>query len=130
MFKKNAGFTLVELMVTVAIIGILASIAIPSYSNYVIRSNRSAAQQFMLAIASKQEQYMLDNRSYASTTAALGLTTLPSEISGKYTFSISFPTATPPSYLITATPVAGTGQVADGNLTLDNLGTKGPSGKW
>ena len=58
------GFTLIELMITVAIIAILAGIAYPSYQSYVQRTQRSAAQQLMLQIASRQEQRLLDTRTY------------------------------------------------------------------
>jgi type IV pilus assembly protein PilE len=59
---QHKGFTLVELMVTVAIVAILASISYPSYIQYVIRSNRSEAQQFMLDVANREEEYFLNNR--------------------------------------------------------------------
>ena len=57
--KDQRGFTLIELMVVVAIIGIVAAIAYPNYTQYTIRSNRSAAQSFILGVGNKQEQYIL-----------------------------------------------------------------------
>src|SRR5688572_26013081 len=84
----TGGFTLIEAMIVVAVIGLLSAIAYPSYTQYVIRANRSAAQQFMLRIASRQEQYRLDARSYASTVSALNLTQ-PSETASRYTFAIT-----------------------------------------
>lgn len=131
--KLQKGFTLIELFVTVAIIGILAAIAYPSYTRYVIKSNRSAAESFMLTVANKQEQYMLDARQYANDPGALttlGLS-LPSGVSGNYTFTVvANNAATPPSYTITALP-AGTqanGDTTCINLTLDQTGLKGISG--
>lgn len=131
MKNKASGFTLVELMVTVAIIGILMAIAYPSYINYSIKGNRSAAQQFMLTISNMEEQYLLANRTYTATigTGGLGLTQ-PSQTSGKYTFAISNVSSSPPTYTITATPVAGSVQASDGNLTLDQSGAKAPASKW
>lgn len=73
--RKNRGFTLMELMITVAIIGILASITIPSYTKYVQKSKRSDAKVELLRIAQLQESYFVQNMSYAKdlTTAAGGL---------------------------------------------------------
>ena len=61
---RQWGFTLIEVIVTVAIVGILASIALPSYRNQVMRSNRSAVQGYMLNVMNRQEQFRLDTRQY------------------------------------------------------------------
>ena len=124
--KLSRGFTLIELMIVVAIIGVLAMIGIPSYERYIMRSNRSIAKQFLLTVANKQEQYILDARQYAVTigAGALGLSlTPPAEVATRYTFSIT-PCATPPcsTYTVTATAIGP--QEADGDLMLDNLGQK------
>jgi type IV pilus assembly protein PilE len=131
------GFTLIELMIVVAIVAILAAIAYPSYQQYVIRSNRSAAQQFVLDVAQRQEQFLMDNRAYAATTAA-DLTngtitalnmTVPAETSSRYTVAVTTGT-TPPTYTITATPRAGTVQANDVTLTVNQAGVKTPADKW
>ncbi|ODV41450.1 pilus assembly protein PilE [Cupriavidus sp. UYMMa02A] len=128
--RPPRGFTLIELMITVAIIGILATIAYPSYVQYVTRSNRSAAQSFILGVANLQEQYNLDARQYATTLGALGVT-VPSEVSRNYAVALTANNAaTPPTYTVTATPTGG--QLANDtkclNLTVDQTGTKGISG--
>lgn len=131
MKTKQTGFTLIELMITVAVVAILASIALPSYRQYVVRANRSSVQQFMLDIANREEQYMLDARSYTATIGAGGLNmSTPADVTGKYTVTVAAPVANPPSFTVTATPAAGSIQAGDGTLTLNNLGVKSPAAKW
>lgn len=126
---KQHGFTLIELMITVAIIGILAAIAYPSYASHIIKGNRAAAKAQMLDIANRQQQFLLANRAYATKDA---LTTsgyaLPSEVSSRYSYDITVGTGTVPSYLITFTAIGS--QTSDGNLTLNSEGVKTPSNKW
>ena len=124
--RRVRGFSLLELMTVLVIVGVLAAIAWPSYQNYVIRGNRSAAQSFMMTVASRQEQYLLSNRSYAGSTAALSLTP-PPETNGRYTFNVTNPGGAT-TYLVTATAIGN--QVSDGNLTLSSDGTKTPADKW
>ena len=127
--RRARGFSLIELMTVLVIIGVLSAIAYPAYQDYVRRANRSAAQSFMMTIASRQEQYLLTNRSYAATTGALNLTA-PTETNGRYTFTIQSPHPDPavpaPSYLITADAI-GNQAVANkfGDLTLGSNGVKG-----
>ena len=121
--KYSKGFSLIELMIVVVIVGIISAIAIPQYSQYVIRGNRAAAQSFMLDVSNREKQYMLDARSYADSLATLVMTP-PVDVSRNYTITIAAPAGTPPTYTITATPVAGSKQANDGNLTLDDTGAK------
>jgi type IV pilus assembly protein PilE len=125
--RRLLGFTLIELMITVAIVAILAAVAYPGYQSYVRRSARAAAQSYMMTIAARQEQYMSDARSYASTQSDLGLTQ-PTETNGRYTFAIALDNGPPRAFTITAT--AAGSQMADGNLTLTSAGVKSPATKW
>ena len=127
--RKSRGFTLMEVMIVVVILVLLAAIAYPSYQDYVIRGNRSAAQSFMLEVASKQERFLLDARAYAADIAALGMS-VPSSVSANYTIT-SAPTAgPPPGYTVTATPIGN--QLAKDTLcltlTINATGTKTASG--
>lgn len=124
--SKRKGFTLIELMVVVAILAIIASIAFPAYRDSVRKGNRRAAQSVMLEIANREHQYFVANRSYA-TAAQLGYT-LPPEVSPYYTYTIATAAGSPPTFLVTFTPTGG--QASDGALTLNSLGVKAPADKW
>ena len=140
---RIGGFSLVELLVTVVIVGILATIAIPSFNNYVIRSSRAAVQTEMLDLASLQEKVFLNSNCYTSsvtmayngtsainnctatpvvTTGGLGRTTgLTND--GKNTLSITTG-GTQQTFTITATPVVGKTQANDGNISISENGQK------
>ena len=126
--EHQKGFTLIEMLIAVAIVGILAAIALPSYQQHVIRSNRSAAQSQMMDIANREQQYLLANRAYANKATLAVSYTLPSAVSSKYNYDITVGAGTVPLFLITFTPT-GT-QVSDGNLTLSSEGVKMPVSKW
>lgn len=121
--KKNRGFTLIEIMVVVAIVAILAAIAFPSYQNHLRKARRADAQSAMMDLANREQQYLLDARSYATGGTALSSlnVTLASDVTTYYTISIA-PGASTPSFVITAAPQGP--QLPDGNLTLDSDGNK------
>ena len=126
---RSRGFTLIELMVTVVIVGILAAIAYPAYGSYLVKGNRSAAQAHMMELAQAQAQYLADNRGYASSVAALNMTT-PAAVLSKYVISVVASDGPPPSFTIKATPIAGTRQAADGELEITSTGARTPAAKW
>jgi len=119
--KKTKGFTLIELMIVVAVIAILSSIAIPAYSDYVIRGKLVDATAQLSDGRIKIEQYFQDNRTYADVSASI---TSPCPASTKY-FTISCaPTAS--TYTITAASNANTGLGAAGDYsyTIDETNNK------
>jgi type IV pilus assembly protein PilE len=127
--QKTKGFTLVELMIAVAIVGILTAIAYPSYTNYLIKGNRAVAKAYLMEVVQKQQQFLLDNRAYSATAADLNLTE-PKEFTNFYTLSIALDGGPPPGFTATAKPKAGTRQGSDGDLTINNKGEKSPTAKW
>jgi type IV pilus assembly protein PilE len=135
--KKNRGFTLIEMLIVMVVIGILAAIAIPSYQNQLRRGTRSSAQALMMDIANKEQFYLQSQRTFldcaspCTSLSPLGIAAFPQEVSTFYTMAITKDdAATPPTFLITATPVSGTRQAGDGAITLDSTGTKSPADKW
>ena len=132
--RRTSGFTLVEILIVITIIGVLASIAYPSYQQYVVKANRAAAQQFLLEAASVQHQYFFANNGngYATQTTligASGLLSTPSNVSSYYDIT-SAPTTetTSATFTITATPVTGGMQSDDSTLSINNIGSK--TGVW
>ncbi len=126
--RRQRAFTLIELMVVVMIVAILAAIAYPSYVSQVRKGYRAGAQEFLLDIAQRQQQYFLDNRRYAPDLGTLGVS-VPGELAGRYSFaSVDNDDARPPRFTATATAIGV--QAEDGNLAIDQTGVKSPSDKW
>lgn len=126
---RTAGFTLIEALIAVAIVSILAAVALPAYQQQVAKGRRSAAETFMFNVASKQEQFLLDARKYATTLAELNLS-VPAEVARFYTVTFNTDNAAvPPSYSISAAPMGGQEKVDAkcGTLQLVQNGAKSAS---
>lgn len=123
---KNAkGFTLIELMIAVAILGVLVAIAYPSYQGSLIKGSRAAAKSYLLEVAQKQQQFLLDSRAYGSKAELeAALLKEPKEFTNFYTLTVAPSGGPPPSFTATATPKAGKRQASDGWLEIDNAGNK------
>jgi type IV pilus assembly protein PilE len=127
---QHRGFSLIDVLITVAIVGILAAIAYPSYQSVMRKSNRAAAESYLADVAQRQQQYLLDQRSYASTVSTLGVPT-PASVTPYYTIAIVVAAGPPPSFTASATPIGSqAGDLSGQPLTISNTGAKGPSGAW
>ncbi|NIB40241.1 prepilin-type N-terminal cleavage/methylation domain-containing protein [Pseudomaricurvus alkylphenolicus] len=134
--NRSQGFTLIELMIVVAIVAILAAVAVPSYQDYVIASNRAVGRAVLLEVAGRQEQYFVNNNrygtmvqlGYAATTVGVDSESrVAGSGTGVYDVSLSVATAT----TFTVQAVRTGSQLNDaecGTLTLTHLGVKGEGG--
>ena len=124
---KIQGFTLIELMIVVVIIGIIAAVAYPSYNNSVPKARRSDGQAALMDIMNAEERYFTENNTYTTTIADVNKSTTSEE--GHYTISAAAcGSGIDTCVILTGTP-QGT-QASDGNLTLNSLGIKLPVDKW
>jgi type IV pilus assembly protein PilE len=114
----NQGFTLIELMIAVAIVAILTAIALPSYQSYVQKSRRADAITALSALQLAEEKWRASNLTYttalSSPPSGLGISSLSG--GGYYTIAVASASAT--GYTLTATPVAGTSQASDTSCPL------------
>jgi type IV pilus assembly protein PilE len=128
---KPRGFTLIEMMIVVAIVGILAAVALPSYRNHIIRAARVQAQTELLELAGLQEKIFLNSNSYTSsvttpyngtTAGGLGRT---SGLTKDGRYSLSLDIAEPAqTFVLTAAPVSGSPQQDDGSLSVSESGRR------
>ena len=126
------GFTLIEVMITVAIIAILAAVAFPSYTSYIRKAKRANAQTALMDLASKEQTYLLDRRQYSDVKADIGFTD-PVEIQGAYTIAIACSSAACSDFTATATPTGSQNVSNEQTMTIDNTGAKTPAnmtGYW
>jgi type IV pilus assembly protein PilE len=119
----NNGFTLIELMVAVAIIGILTAVAIPSYTSYIKRANRSDAKAVLLENAQFLERSYTENNKYDSDDVVIPVTVSPKTGTALYNIGSDLSSNT---YTLTATPVQNGNMDGDecGALSINQLGQK------
>ena len=117
MKKNNRGFTLIELMIVIAIIGVLAAVGYPAYTSSVKKGNRADGIGGLLSLAGRMEEFYMNNDSYDG--AVVVNATSPD---GLYTMSIT--SATDFAYTLTATTIPVGADSECGNLILTSLGQK------
>lgn len=128
--SRTAGFTLIEVMVVVAIVSILAALVYPSYTSSVRRGDRAAARAALLEAQQYMERYYAANSRYSVASDGTGSPSLPTRLQAipteapKYDLTVSAVTLN--SYTLTADPRSNSETC--GNLTLTNTGVKGRSG--
>ena len=137
------GFTLIELMITVAVVGILSAIALPSYREYIARGHRTEVQTILLAGQQWMERFYSENYRYDQNSANTAVTCtgsspacpfdvnfstspVPGQGTAQYTVAVAASNTPAPAFTITATRIAGTVMAADkcGDFTVDNLGRR------
>ncbi len=122
--KSSDGFTLIELMVVVVIVGVLTMVAYPAYQSFTIKANRAEAKSYLMHLAQREQLYFNDARTYAETAEELKTET-PGRVDENYAVTFEITTIDPPpTFKITATPIDDTRQEGDGVLSIDNTGEK------
>ena len=140
--NTQGGVSLIELMVVVAIVAIISAFAYPSYERYVIKTKRSVAQNALLQIADRQQQFFMDNKRFAADLTNLGFganpfvvnddgnSTVAGDSQAVYSLLLSNVTAT--TWTLTAAPLHRqlSRDTYCGSLSLTQAGTKGKSGAY
>jgi type IV pilus assembly protein PilE len=125
------GFTLIELMITVAIVAVISAVALPSYLEHVRRSTRTEVQSYLQAVVTRQNQFLVDSRSFTTDLAVLAV---PLSTSGQaaYDFEVTLVAGPPRGFVLKATPKGRQMGEPCGVMTITQTGAKtaARSGCW
>ena len=123
---KQSGFTQVELLITLAVVAILAAVGYPSYTQHTRKAYRADAQAVLMDAATRQQQYRLDTGNYADTLDKLKVS-VPASLSGRYTVTLVIATNT---FSLSAAPQGTQTKDSCGTLGVDQAGVKTPGTCW
>jgi len=120
---RASGFTLIEVLITVALIAILLATALPSYRSYVRRSLRTEVQAYMMSVTGRQQQFLVDTRAYATTLSSVDVP-LPDRITGAYTLTLEVKAGPPPEFVLKAVPTPDQAYDVCGTMSINQAGAK------
>ena len=138
--KRQRGMNLIELLVVVAIVAILGAVAYPSYVQHIVDTKRTAARNILLQVADRQQQFFMDNKSYAATLTNLGFRASPLTIGddgrevaagdSQSVYSVTLANVGVTTFTATAAPLNGqlSRDTECGSMTLDQSGSRSQSG--
>ena len=127
--RADGGFTLMEILIVVALVGIMAGIAYPSYQSYALAAKRGDAQATLLRISTLQEKFFSHNSAYATSTATLGYAAHPA-VSNEGYWAVTISGVTASAFLLTAAPAGKHADADCGGITLSSAGLRGPADCW
>lgn len=126
--RYQQGFTLIELMIALAIVAILAALAIPSYKQYVVRAQRKEAQAALQGLGQAMERFYAQNNTYVGTDAGSGVPAMFNDTSpldgGQAVYNLRITSATATAYSLEAQPITGASQAGDGTVGLTSTGDR------
>ncbi len=127
--QRSPGYTLIELMIVLALTAVLATWAMPAYQNYRLKVERAEARSFMLILENQEETYFMDQGRYA-TLSGLNIS-IPASVAKNHTISVSVDNSTiPPAYTITADPTPDLAALGEPTLELSSSGARKPPELW
>jgi type IV pilus assembly protein PilE len=138
--KRQRGMNLIELLVVVAIVAILGTVAYPSYVRHIVDTKRTAARSTLLQVADRQQQFFMDNKTYAADLTSLGFSANPLFVGddgrqlpagdGQSVYSVTLANVGVTTFTATAAPLSGqlSRDTECGSLVLDQSGNRTQSG--